>query len=213
MLAGFNFATCIVANSRLASEYVLQVLFPHPHLGAISLDRFVDKPAPVDMTVFVFDGASMLLPLGESLRRLFLRFGQAKYLLIDKARNKLEVSRLLSMGFHGFVEDFEVEDTLAEAVLALHLGELWIPQDALQECARRSSAMRPKLSEVEAITPREGQILELVQQRYSNKEIGIMLHIKECTTKFHLTNIFGKLQVVNRRELQNREVCGTWERI
>jgi len=213
MQAEFHLATCVVANSRLASEYILQVLSAHPELGPISFDKFVDNPAPVNMTVFVFDGASMSLPPGESLRRLSHRFGLAKYLLIDKVRNKQEVSRFLSMGFDGFLEDLEVEDKLPKAVRALHLGELWMPADALQECARRTSAMRPRHSTVETITPRESQILELVQQRYSNKEIAEMLNIQESTTKFHLTNIFGKLQVLNRRELQNREGCGTWGRI
>jgi DNA-binding NarL/FixJ family response regulator len=200
-----------VANSRLASEYILQVLASDPGLGTTSLDQFVDHPAPSGQIVFVFDGASLHLPLGESVRRLRHRYQNAKYLLIDIARNKQELSRLLSMGIQGFVEDRNAAD-LPKAVRALHFGDLWMPA-ALQEFAIRTAAKRHKYGTLEAITLRESQILELVQQRYSNKEIAEMLHIQESTTKFHLTNIFGKLQVLNRRELQNREECGAWGRI
>jgi DNA-binding NarL/FixJ family response regulator len=207
-----DLTTCVVANSRLASEYILQWLASDPGLGPTSLDQFVDHPAPSAQTVFVFDGASLRLPLGESVRRLRHRFEDAKYLLIDIARTRQELSRLLSMGIQGFVEDREVA-VLPKAVRALHVGDLWMPAGALQEYALRTAAKRHKYDMLETITPREGQILELVQQRYSNKEIAEMLQIRESTTKFHLTNIFGKLQVLNRRELQNREGHGAWERI
>ena len=50
------------------------------------------------------------------------------------------------------------------------------------------------------LTERERQILELVADGLSNKEIGLKLFLSEKTVKHHMTNILQKLQVRNRVE-------------
>jgi DNA-binding NarL/FixJ family response regulator len=54
----------------------------------------------------------------------------------------------------------------------------------------------------------------LVKCRLSNKEIGEMLNIRESTVKFHLSNIFSKLGVNRRSELQDRgQLSEVWRRL
>jgi DNA-binding NarL/FixJ family response regulator len=50
------------------------------------------------------------------------------------------------------------------------------------------------------LTPREQQILSILAQGRSNKEIGNKLELSEKTIKHHLTNILQKLRVRNRVE-------------
>ena len=50
------------------------------------------------------------------------------------------------------------------------------------------------------LTPREEEILRLVAQGLSNKEVGLRLDLQEKTVKHHMTRILGKLQVRNRTE-------------
>jgi DNA-binding NarL/FixJ family response regulator len=52
-----------------------------------------------------------------------------------------------------------------------------------------------------ALTDRERQVVALVAQGLSNKEIARVLNIADSTTKVHLHNIFGKLAVRNRTAL------------
>jgi len=52
-----------------------------------------------------------------------------------------------------------------------------------------------------ALTPRERQIMRLVSEGLSNKEIGRRLNIVDGTIKVHLHNIFQKLEVRNRTVL------------
>jgi DNA-binding NarL/FixJ family response regulator len=51
-----------------------------------------------------------------------------------------------------------------------------------------------------ALTRREREILALVAEGHSNRELARMLWVTEQTVKFHLSNIYRKLDVSNRTE-------------
>jgi len=52
------------------------------------------------------------------------------------------------------------------------------------------------------LTDREMEVLRCIQQRYSNQEIAEKLCISLSTTKYHVGNLYFKLDVKNRREVQ-----------
>jgi len=53
---------------------------------------------------------------------------------------------------------------------------------------------------VASLTKREVEILRLVSEGYSNSQLARMLWVTEQTVKFHLSNIYRKLDVANRTE-------------
>ena len=59
---------------------------------------------------------------------------------------------------------------------------------------------------VDPLSPREVEILSLLAQRLSNKEIADQLYISPITVKRHTINIYQKLNVKNRREAADRAV-------
>jgi DNA-binding NarL/FixJ family response regulator len=63
------------------------------------------------------------------------------------------------------------------------------PKDELRSVKERSG-----------LTPREIEILKLVAEGYSNSQLAKMLWVTEQTVKFHLSNIYRKLEVANRTE-------------
>jgi ATP/maltotriose-dependent transcriptional regulator MalT len=56
------------------------------------------------------------------------------------------------------------------------------------------------------LTSQELQIAQLVQQGFSNKEIGSSLFLSPRTVEWHLRNIFGKTGVSSRRQLRDRNL-------
>ena len=89
---------------------------------------------------------------------------------------------------------------LAEAVITLP-SRLILP--------RRSSDVsdeRRREPLIESLTTREHDVLALVADGLSNREIAHELAISEHTVKFHLASIFGKLGVSTRTEAVQRGV-------
>ncbi len=59
---------------------------------------------------------------------------------------------------------------------------------------------QPEPVDVPGLTRRELEILRLVAEGYSNSQLAKMLWVTEQTVKFHLSNIYRKLEVSNRTE-------------
>jgi two-component system response regulator DevR len=61
-------------------------------------------------------------------------------------------------------------------------------------------AASPPIEDSPGLTRREMEILQLVAEGHSNAELARMLWVTEQTVKFHLSNIYRKLDVSNRTE-------------
>ena len=66
---------------------------------------------------------------------------------------------------------------------------------------KKSDADLPPPTWLDAVTEREREIIRLVGQGLSNKEIANQLSISDSTVRHHLTNIFDKVGVPNRQSL------------
>ena len=64
----------------------------------------------------------------------------------------------------------------------------------------------PEEDAVEALTPREIEVLELLAEGLPNKMIAVCLGISDQTVKFHVSSISGKLGAANRTDAVRRAV-------
>ena len=71
-----------------------------------------------------------------------------------------------------------------------------------------SNGAEPEPSFVEALTPRELEVLDLLAQGLSNKAIAVRLSISDQTVKFHVSSICGKLGAANRTDAVRRAARG-----
>ncbi|MDE2455589.1 MAG: helix-turn-helix transcriptional regulator, partial [Burkholderiales bacterium] len=55
-----------------------------------------------------------------------------------------------------------------------------------------------------ALTPKEREVLELLARNLSNKEIGLAMQVGETTVKWHMKNLFAKLDAGTRKQLVQR---------
>ena len=113
------------------------------------------------------------------------------------------VARALADGASGFLLKAADPRELLIAVRAVADGAAYLsPRVAHRVIAglRTGELTRPATArrKVEALTPRERDVLALVGRGLSNQEIGRELHLAEGTVKAHVTSILRSLDVQNR---------------
>jgi DNA-binding NarL/FixJ family response regulator len=99
----------------------------------------------------------------------------------------------------GIVNQDATEEELLIALHAVEFGNIISPPQMLEPLL--TEFYRHNTEEmVEALTPRETEILQLLAQGLPNKQIAMELEISEHTVKFHISSIYGKLNATNRTE-------------
>ncbi len=100
------------------------------------------------------------------------------------------------MGFAGCILKEEVPRDLVPAIHSVMKGITWFSQTLAKNFQQKESeALTPSLS---SLTHREAEVLKLMAEGLSNKEIANKLRIKEKTVEFHVSNILKKWQVSSR---------------
>jgi len=199
----------VIAADPLAGAFLVRTLSSDRELRRLlsttpttNLNSFPQHGPPC---LFVVDTFSLPLELSELTRLLRVRCPGSKFLVLVAAErgDNEELLRLLHTGIEGIAKlSDHLEEQLAVAVRAILAGNLWAPRRVLAEYNRQTKLLLdeqllPRLH----LTARESQILQLVIRRLSNKEIAGALRICERTVKFHISNIFAKLCVEDRRAL------------
>jgi len=103
-----------------------------------------------------------------------------------------EVLRFLQAGARGIMRKTAGVQAVLSCVRAVAAGRSW-----MEDCVFRDSARSDRYPRSE-LTPREQQVLELVEQGFKNKEIAQDLGIRPGTVKIHLKHIFEKTGVRGR---------------
>ncbi len=139
----------------------------------------------------------------DVLRRLAVSQVSCPTVLLTAAIRDDEVVEAVKLGTKGLVLKESSPDALIECIQRVAKGETWLQRDPMTR-ALRSIAERgaPAADAAAALTPREIEMVRMVAQGLRNKTIAERLSISEGTVKVHLHNIYEKLDVNGRLELE-----------
>lgn len=160
----------------------------------------VDEHGP---DVVLFD-----LDLGDDTTRglticneIVERYPNSRVIVLASSINELVVVESIRRGAAGFlIKDDVSAEELSQAVRDVRSGQTVFGRNIAGILARGigSRSASPSLSS------REMEIIELVGQGKTNKQIATMLFISEGTVKFHLRNASTKLDAHTRAELVSK---------
>ena len=106
-----------------------------------------------------------------------------------------EALKFLQSGAKGIVRKSADTNTVLACLRAVAQGRSWMQDSVFRESATVETHVRTDL------TPREHQVMELVEQGFKNREIAQELGIRPGTVKIHLKHIFEKTGVRGRHGL------------
>lgn len=201
----------LVSQHALAIKHLLQELGKDPGiLVQVRDDLRLLRETLDDAAVIVLDSYGLGVLPTEYVRSWNGRCTEAKCIILDRSFEVPIIHQLLNLGVQGFVTYDEVADFLAIAIRAVYSGGTWVDATVLQRYMKPNRRTRDSLQVVkqESLTTREEEILQLAQQRFSNKEIAAYLGIEVSTVKFHLSNIFSKMNICSRSDLWRSSISG-----
>ena len=131
-----------------------------------------------------------------------------KVAVVSASSRRSDILSALTAGINGYVPKGLGATDLAEAVRAILNGSVYVPP-SIAGRASPSEAETPapgagdqneRRRTIEFLTPRQREVLQLLVQGFSNKEIARKLKLGEGTVKIHMAALFRSLRVRNRQE-------------
>lgn len=116
--------------------------------------------------------------------------------------NSIDLELYLNSGVRGILPQASTESEMMAAVEAVASGLVVLHPDVVESLLplKESSLPEAMANPVQALTPREIEVLQLLGFGLGNKAVAKRLSISEHTVKFHVSSIFQKLGVSTRTE-------------
>jgi DNA-binding NarL/FixJ family response regulator len=105
----------------------------------------------------------------------------------------------LKAGASGYVLKRQADTELLDAIRAVERGEPFLTPDAQRALIK--DVLERGSERSDALSPREEEIVKLVAEAHTNKEIAELLHLSEKTVENHRANAMRKLGMRDRVEL------------
>jgi DNA-binding NarL/FixJ family response regulator len=161
--------------------------------GDEAVDRCVDDCPDVvlmDMMMPGMDGAAVTGVIKGAC-------AQTQVVILTSFVEPEMVKRALEAGAIGYLLKDAGPDKLVDAIRQAHAGRGTIDSSAVQALLPgRAASRRPPPGE--DLTPREREVLGLLADGLSNREIGARLFLSAGTVRLHVSNILRKMEAPNR---------------
>jgi DNA-binding NarL/FixJ family response regulator len=110
------------------------------------------------------------------------------------------ILKAIACGAKGYVDEAAPSPDFAQAINTVHHGSVWVPRRVMSMFIERSGDLLRRSSQpgCSSLTSREKQVLQMLVEGRSNKEIGGPLGIEERTVKAHVAKLMRKVGVKNR---------------
>ncbi|HAR46791.1 MAG TPA: hypothetical protein DCS42_07465 [Nitrospiraceae bacterium] len=123
-------------------------------------------------------------------------------LLLENGLSDEDLITDLKTGIRGYISTVDPPAIMAKALRAVHDGEIWAERRLLEKAISKPMLLPETLQShipgLPPLTNREMEILTMLLQGSTNREIAVESSISERTVKTHLYRIYRKLKVKSR---------------
>lgn len=189
----------IIDSNYLASQYIYSLLIDEPGIRLAVIDiSSLEHSRAVDSSrcLLIVDQRSVESALMSYGQRLQTGFPASGLIIVGERNFTSRMQRIFQPWVQAAVEYAHVSDLrnvvsdLARSFSVPHASSKPLP--------------KPFLLQHSGLSKRELEIFDLLTLRLSNKEIASLLDVTVATVKFHISNIFTKMNVRSRQELLSK---------
>ena len=202
----------VLADDHLVLRQALKALLEKRGLEVVADEA--DGRAAVDAVrrlapdVAVLDVAMPVLNGVEAAREIARLVPDCPVILLSGVEDGRFVKDALKAGVRGFVQKSQGTDDLVRAIEEVRGGRLYVSPGASQAIVEAASS--PSSGTNSQLTPREKQVLTLVGEGKSTKQIAEALKISVKTAEFHRGRLMKKLNVHDTANLVRYAIREGW---
>jgi DNA-binding NarL/FixJ family response regulator len=140
----------------------------------------------------------------EATRRIRKEFPQTKVLALTQYDDSDYVIPVIEAGARGFVTKMSAFSELATAIQAVYRGESYLSPSAaamLVEEFQVKTRTEGDKDSYQQLTDREREVLKLIAEGYTSKEIADILVVSPKTVDWYRTSLMEKLNIHNKTDL------------
>ena len=177
----------VISPRALVRAGLGAVLRAQPQMKVVGQVDDAPAAADLDFDIALLDECEKPLPLPFKFLALISDPNDARF--------------WLDAGAAGVVLETASVEELLSAIRQVVRGETFLPPSIATEVIASLAALGVSREEsIEPLTDREREVLGLLAQGLSNKDIAQKLYLSVRTVEGHLANVYGKLQVRSRME-------------
>lgn len=165
-----------------------------------ALDQLVRQPVDVVLMDIDLPGMSGI----ECVRQLKPRCAQTQFMMCTVYDEDETVFEALKAGATAYILKRSPPHKLLEAITELHEGGSPMSSTIARKIAHSFHVGSAAPTELDALTPREREILDRLAKGHSHKEVANELFVSPTTVRKHIFNIYEKLQVHSKVEAVNK---------
>ncbi|MFY0688960.1 MAG: response regulator transcription factor [Cyclobacteriaceae bacterium] len=151
--------------------------------GQEALDKLTQQK--IDLLITDYNLPDMDgLAIVQTVKR---KYPEIKIIMLSMHDEKHIIKEVLKEGVNGYILKKDSHEELVKAIRAVAQGNIYLSQEVNTMLVRGLNENEPKL-----LTTREREILKLISQEMTNRQIAEELFISERTVETHRKNIFRK---------------------
>lgn len=152
--------------------------------------------------VYVVDISMPVLNGIEAVERIVRRNPDAKVVMLSMYDDRVSVEKSLKAGAKGFIVKVSPADEIVDAIEEVAAGRFYlcskVSKYIVQGFLGKSSSRK---RDVTGLTPKEKEVLQLIAEGYSSKQIAKSFNLSLNTIHVHRNNIMKKLGIHKQAEL------------
>ncbi len=160
----------------------------------------VEKAASLSPDVILMDLVMPQMDGIEATRKITAAEPGAKILVLTSFAADDKVFPAVKAGALGYLLKDSTPEQLLEAIRQVHRGEPSLEASIARKVLQELSHPGQGKPTAEPLTERELDVLRLIAQGMSNKEIAAKIFVAEWTVRSHVSNILGKLHLASRTQ-------------
>jgi len=164
----------------------------------------IDRARQLAPDVVLMDIAMPAMDGLEATRRIHKEFPQMKVLTLTQYDDREHLLSLLEAGAEGFISKTAASSNLASAIRSVYQGDSFLSPSVaklLLKHYRQGARAGKGQDPYDQLTDREREVLKLLAEGHTSREIADTLVISPKTVEGHRTNLMAKLDIHNRTDL------------